>query len=320
MSAPISAVSKPSVPPPKTRRASRKNRIRSVDEMILNGIGCVTLTLFGLLCLLPFLLIVISSFTSESALMKNGYSFFITEFSLDAYKLAFRAPERILWAYRNTLCVTAVGTTLAVLLSTMTGYVLQRKDFPGRNRFSFFFFFTTLFNGGLVPWYILCTRYLGFKNNYLALLLPLLFSVWNMIIAKNYMKSIPYEITESAKVDGANDAVIFFRLILPLCKPLVATLGLFTALAYWNDWYNCMLFISDKDKMSLQYFLHEMVNSLAALKQIASQGNTVDIGVQLPQETMKMAMTVITTGPIILLYPFAQKYFVKGLTIGSLKG
>ncbi len=152
-------------------------------------------------------------------------------------------------------------------------------------------------------------------------MLPLIFSVWNMIIAKNFMKGIPYEITESAKVDGANDIRIFFQLILPLSKPLVATLGLFSALAYWNDWYNSLLFVTKDQYKSLQYFLQEMLNSMQALKNLVNSGIDVSqMSKNLPQETLKMAMTMITTGPIILLYPFVQRFFVKGLTIGAVKG
>jgi putative aldouronate transport system permease protein len=298
----------------------RKNKIVHHDRIVFNTFGYLVVTLFGLACLLPFVLILVTSFTSESALMHNGYTFFIKEFSLQSYTMAFKSPQRVIWSYRNTICVTVIGTSIAVMVSAMTGYVLQRKDFPGRNALSLFFFFTTLFNGGLVPWYILCVRYLKFRNNIIALLLPMLFSVWNMIIAKNYMKSIPYEITESAKVDGANDLRIFFQLILPLCTPLIATLGLFSALAYWNDWYNSMLFISKEHLMSLQYFLQEMIGSIQALKNLVQQGATIGTTVSLPTETLKMCMTVITTGPIILLYPFVQRYFVKGLTIGAVKG
>ena len=239
-----------------------QRKIVEKDRYVFNIISYILIALMGLACMLPFLLVFITSLTTESALMHHGYSFFIAEFSTQAYDLAFRNPDKILWAYRNTTCATLIGTTLSVLLSTMTGYVLQRPDFRPRNKFSLFFFFTTLFNGGLVPWYILCTRYLGFKNNFIALILPLMFSVWNMIIAKNYMKGIPYEITESAKIDGANDLLIFFRLILPLSLPLIATLGLFAALAYWNDWYNSMLFITKDEYKSLQYFLQEMLNSM----------------------------------------------------------
>ncbi|MCE5344427.1 MAG: carbohydrate ABC transporter permease [Eubacteriales bacterium] len=300
-------------------RVGRK--IHEPDRVIFNIISYTLVTLFGLMCVLPFALVLITSFTTETSLMKTGYTFFIREFSTQAYDLAFRNPQKILWAYRNTVCATAIGTICSVLLSTMTGYVLQRPDFKPRNKFSLFFFFTTLFNGGLVPWYILCTRYLGFKNNFLALVLPLMFSVWYMIIAKNYMKGIPYEITESAKIDGANDLRIFFQLILPLSTPLLATLGLFSALAYWNDWYNSLLFVTKDEYKSLQYFLQEMLNSIQAMKNLVNAGMDVSrLSQNLPQETLKMAMTIITTGPIILLYPFIQRYFIKGLTIGAVKG
>jgi putative aldouronate transport system permease protein len=296
-------------------------KINERERIVFNIIAYTLVGGFGLACLLPFVLISITSLTTETALMKTGYTFFITEISPQAYDLAFRNPTQILWAYRNTVCITVIGSLCSVFLSTMTGYVLQRPDFAPRNKFSLFFFFTMLFSGGLVPWYILCARYLNFNNTYYALLLPLLFSVWQMIIAKNYMKGIPYEVTESAKIDGANDLRIFFQIILPLSTPLLATLGLFAALAYWNDWYSSLLFNNKDQFKSLQYFLQEMLNSIQALKNLVNSGVSMsNITTTLPQETLKMAMTIITTGPIILLYPFVQRYFVKGLTIGAVKG
>ena len=296
-------------------------KIHEPDRIAFNIISYTLITLFGLMCVLPFVLVLVTSFTTETSLMKNGYTFFIPEVSTQAYDLAFRNPQKILWAYRNTVCATLIGTVCSVLLSSMTGYVLQRPDFKPRNKFSLFFFFTTLFNGGLVPWYVLCSRYLGFKNNFLALLLPLMFSVWYMIIAKNYMKGIPYEISESAKIDGAGELTIFFRLYIPIAKPLLATLGLFAALGYWNDWYNSMLFNTDENMQSLQYFLQDMLSTIQALKQLVAQGNSeLAKGVTLPTTSMKMAMTCVVTGPIIFLYPLVQKYFVKGLTIGAVKG
>ncbi len=299
----------------------KKNKIAERDRLLFDIIAYTFVTVFGLTCVLPFLLVLITSFTSETSLMHNGYTFFIREFSTESYELAFRNPQKILWAYRNTICATLLGTFLSVLISTMTGYVLQRSDFRPRNKFSLFFFFTTLFNGGLVPWYILCAKYLGFKNSFAALLLPLMFPVWNMLIAKNYMRGIPFEVTESAKIDGANDIRIFFQIILPLAKPLLATLGLFSALAYWNDWYNTLLFNTKDEFKSLQYFLQEMLNSMQALKNLVNSGiDLSQMTKNLPQETLKMAMTMITTGPIILLYPFVQRFFVKGLMIGAVKG
>lgn len=291
------------------------------DKVIMNTIGYILVAVFALLCVIPFYAVIIASLSSEGSLMRDGYSLYIREFSPKAYELAFRTPTTIIRAYRNTIGVTLVGTFCAILLSTMTGYVLQRQDFPWRNKISFFFFFTTLFNGGLVPTYIINTQVFHFKNRWYALVLPLMFSVWNMIISKTFMKSISFELTESAKIDGANDIYIFFRIILPLSKPLIATIGLFSALAYWNDWYICMLYMNKEDRYNLQYFLNQILGSIQALKAIASKGGEIDISqVNMPQETMKMAMTVIATGPIVLLYPFVQRFFVKGLTIGAVKG
>jgi putative aldouronate transport system permease protein len=290
----------------------------SKDTLSVNLLGYVLIGLFSLICIIPFYLIILASFTSEASLIRNGYPVIPTAFSIQSYLLCLKNPVSILKAYGTTIGVTAVGTMTSVFLAAMTGYVLSRKDFPWRNKFSFFFFFTTLFNGGLVPWYMLCVRYLHFKNSYLGVLLPLMFSVWNMIIAKSFMNGIPSAISESAKIDGANDFVIFIRLILPLSKPLLATLSLFSALAFWNDWYNCMLYITNDNMFTLQYYLQRILGSAEAMRIVAEKS-----GIALPSvplESMKMAMTVIATGPIVLLYPFVQRYFVKGLTIGAVKG
>ena len=299
----------------------RHHRRIPANEAAFRSLGYVALFIFGMLCVVPFYLIVVSSFASENSLIRDGFRLLPTEWSLDAYKYVFTNPARIERAYFNTIFVTITGTFLSLLMSTLTGYVLSQRDFKWRNVFAFFFFFTTLFSGGLTPWYILCTKVLHFKNTYAALILPMMFSVWNMIIAKNYMKGIPYEISESAKIDGAGELTIFFRLYLPIAKPLLATLGLFSALAYWNDWYNSMLFNTDENFQSLQYFLQDMLSTIQALKQLVAQGNSeLAKGVTLPTTSMKMAMTCVVTGPIIFLYPLVQKYFVKGLTIGAVKG
>jgi putative aldouronate transport system permease protein len=291
------------------------------NEMAFRSLGYIFLFLFGMACVVPFYLIIISSFASENSLVRNGFALLPTEWSLDAYKYVFTNPARIERAYFNTIFVTVVGTMLSLLMSTLTGYVLSRPSFKWRNAFAFFFFFTTLFNGGLTPWYILCTRVLHFKNTYFALILPMMFSVWNMIIAKNYMKGIPYEISESAKIDGAGELRIYFRLYMPIAKPLLATLGLFAALGYWNDWYNSMLFNTNESMQSLQYFLQDMLATIQAMKNLVAQGNAeLAKGVTLPTTSMKMAMTCVVTGPIIFVYPLVQKYFVKGLTIGAVKG
>jgi putative aldouronate transport system permease protein len=299
---------------------SRRSHL-PMNEVTFRSFGYIALFIFGMLCVLPFYLIIISSFASEGSLIRNGFQLVPSEWSLSAYKFVFTNPARIGRAYFNTIFVTVTGTFLSLILSTLTGYVLSRPNFKWRNAFSFFFFFTTLFNGGLTPWYMMCTRVLHFKNTYAALILPLVFSVWNMIIAKNYMKGIPYEISESAKIDGAGELRIYLRLYLPIAKPLLATLGLFAALAYWNDWYNSMLFNTKEAYQSLQYFLQDMLSTIQALKNLVAQGNSeLAEGATMPTITMKMAMTCVVTGPIIFVYPLVQRYFVKGLTIGAVKG
>ena len=205
-----------------------------------------------------------------------------------------------------------------LFVTGMFAYTLSREDFMLKKYLTLYILITMLFSGGLTPYYILCTRYLGFTNQYYALILPGMFSVWNMIIAKNYMRSIPDEIVESAKIDGAGEFRIYLQLILPLATPLLATLGLFTSLGYWNNWMDCMLFIRERNMYTLQYFLQNMLRSIQALRVVAElSGLVVPV---MPAENMKMAMTLIVTGPIILAYPFAQRYFLKGLTIGAVKG
>ena len=288
------------------------------DTICFKAIGYPLICLFALVCIIPFFLIIASSFTSESYIIKNGYVLWPKEFSTSAYELIFKNPAKILRAYGVTAFVTIIGTALSVFVNAMTGYVLQRKDFRWRNIFSFYFFFTTLFSGGLVPWYILCVKTLHLKNTIWALIIPTIVSVWNIILVKGFMGGLPGEITESAKIDGAGDFRIFVKLILPLSKPVVATIGLFTALAYWNDWYMCMLFIDKKELFDLQYLLYQLMGSIKALREIASQ-STISVS-SMPIESTKMALTIVATGPIILVYPFVQKYFVKGLTLGSVKG
>lgn len=299
----------------------RSRNKRSRDKIIFDSIAYIVLFVVAMACLIPFIMVVSGSFSSEDAILKNGFGIIPKEFSTQAYKLALENPTAILRAYGVTISVTVIGTLLGLFITSMTAYVLQRKDFEWRNKFSFYFYFTTLFSGGLVPWYILMIKYLHLKNSYLALILPPLLSVFNMLVMKSYMSGIPAAITESAKIDGAGDFTIFLRLILPLVKPAMATVGLFTALAYWNDWYNSMLFISDEKMYSLQYFLYKMVNNIEAYKTIMAQnGVSVNVNMTLPSESLKMALTVIVTGPIILLYPFVQKYFVQGITVGAVKG
>lgn len=291
----------------------------TVEKYSFNLIGYLIIIAFAALCVIPFIMIIMGSLTDESEIVKNGYQLFPQTFSTEAYSFIIKNPKQILNAYKITLVVTIVGTIVGLFLSAMTAYVLQRKDFTYRNVISFYFFFTTLFSGGLVPWYILIVKYLGFKDSILALIVPLLLNVFYIIILRSFISStIPDAISESAKIDGAGDFRIFVSVILPLLKPALATIGLFIALNYWNDWYHATLFVNKESLYPLQYFLYKILNSLTfSNASVAAQGAVV---MDTPKESFKLAMTVVATGPIILLYPFVQKYFIQGITIGSVKG
>ncbi|MFC5470731.1 carbohydrate ABC transporter permease [Cohnella suwonensis] len=283
-------------------------------------IAYVVVIVGSALCLLPFLFIVSGSLTSNESIIREGYYLFPRDFSTEGYKIIFEVPGEVLKAYGVTVFTTVVGTLLGLFLMTMAGYVLQRKDFKYRNFFAFFIFFTTLFGGGLVPWYILMTKYLKLTDSYGALIFPGLMTPFLIILMRSFMKAtIPDELIESAKIDGANDFKIYYRIVLHLSMPGIATVGLFLALHYWNDWFTSSLFINDQSKVQLQFYLYNIINTSAFLTSFgASSGVTLTEDV--PSETMKMAMSIVVTGPILLLYPFVQRYFVKGLTIGAVKG
>ncbi len=299
---------------------SNKLDKKPIEYRVFIAFAYIFVVIIALLGVIPFIMLLSGSFTSESYIVNHGYSLIPKEFSVNAYKTIFENPQRIVNSYAVTIFITVVGTVISLFLTAMTAYVLQRKDFPWRNKISYFIYFTTLFSGGLTPWYMLMMKF-GMKNNLAALIIPHLFSVFNILIVRNYLNGIPHEISESAKVDGANDFLIFIKLIIPLSKPVLATIALFTGLLIWNEWYNCMLFISDQKLYTLQYYLYNMLNNAAAMKELVS-GTSVDLssGAELPAESAKLAMAIIATGPILLLYPFIQKYFVKGIVIGAVKG
>ena len=293
------------------------------ETIILNIIAYMFCSIIALMCLIPFIMIIAGSFSSEEAIVANGFSLLPQDFSLEAYKTVFKDPIVVVRGYATTIILTITGVALGLLLQTMTAYVLARKDFEWRNFFSFFFYFTTLFSGGLVPTYILYTRTLNLQDNYLALMLPLLFSVYNLLIMKSYISAIPESLIDAAKIDGCGEIRTLFQVVVPLIKPALATVGLFIGLAYWNDWYNAMLYIKSETKYPLQYFLYQKVNNIEAYKKmIASQAVSGDIisAMSLPTQTLKLALTIVVTGPVILAFPFVQKYFVQGITIGAVKG
>ncbi|HET6488049.1 MAG TPA: carbohydrate ABC transporter permease [Spirochaetia bacterium] len=291
------------------------------DYTLLRIIAYVVVSLAAIACLLPFLMLISSSFTKESEIVRHGFSLLPLKFSLEAYTFAFEVPKRIIDAYLVTITVTAVGTFFSLFFVSMAGYVLQRKDFKYRNRISFIIYFTQLFSVGIIPQYILITRFLGLTDSLLALILPPLLSPFLIILMRTFIKTaVPDSIVESAKIDGASDFLIYRKLILPLSTAGLATIGLFTALGYWNDWFQGSLYIRTTSRYPLQFYLYNLLMSAQMIREMANVAMSTNSTAVLPQESFKMATALIVTGPILLLYPFVQRYFVSGLTIGAVKG
>lgn len=298
----------------------RRKKHKGYDRLIFSLVSHLALIVLSAVCLLPFWLVISGSVSDQQSIRLNGYQLIPKQFSLEAYRMLFRIPEELISAYGVTILVTTIGTGLGLLVTSMASYVLANKNFRYRYQVSFFFYFTSIFGGGLVPWYIFNTKYLRFHNNMIALILPILVNVTYLLILKSYMMSIPESLYESAYLDGAGDLVVYFKIALPLSKAGLATVGLFIALNYWNDWYNAMLFLDEgrRELYPLQYYLNNILTKAQAINAAAARSGIPASDV--PSEPMKLAMTVIATGPIVLLYPFLQKYFVKGVTIGAVKG
>lgn len=290
---------------------------RSPDERWLQIIAYTVVSVFAFLALMPFVILVMSSFASEGDILLHGYRLIPGEFSLRAYRLVFMNPQKILNAYKVTIIIVVLGTAASLFMSMMAAYVMYRKDVKYRNKLAFFLFFTELFQGGLVSFFIVVSSVLDLKNTLWVLILVPLFSVFNILILRNFIRhSIPDSLPESAKIDGAGDFAIFIRIILPLSKPALASIGLFTALIYWNDWWTAMMFVENQAKQPLQYILYQILSTVNMAANMINNAAYVDM----PKQTIKLAMTVISTGPIIFLYTFVQKYFVKGITLGAVKG
>lgn len=274
---------------------------------------------FAVVCLLPMLLTLMISVTDEKAIMRNGYSFFPESFSVYAYKLMFQGGSSVIQGYMVSILVTVAGTLLAVLITGLAAYTLSNKNVKYRSALGMYFFIPMVFGAGIVPWYLICSA-LNLRDNVFALIVPnLLFSTFNMFLVRNFMSGLPDELRESATVDGANDAVIAFKIYFPLAVPSLATVGLFYGLAYWNDWWNAIMLVDNKSLYPIQYLLLQIKSQITMLKDLQNLSGGA-AGVTTPTESLKMATAVVTVGPIVLLYPFLQKYYVKGLVVGSVKG
>ena len=277
------------------------------------------LVLGSLICVLPFVVIVSGSFTDNTTILTQGYSILPRDFTLSAYETIFRSPKDILQAYKMNLYYTGVGTFVGLMMITLTGYVISRKDFKYRNTVSFLIYFTSIFGGGMIPWYLMYANVLNMKGSTFAIWFPALMSPFLVILMRTFIVgAVPDAITESAKIDGANHWTIFLRIVLPVLKPGLATVGLFLALGYWNDWYRSSMFSTNSSTWQLQFYLYDLLNATTAMKQMAS--NVSMKTADLPTESVKLAMAVVATGPVLLFYPFVQKFFVSGITVGAVKG
>ena len=283
----------------------------------------ILLSIFAVFCIAPFILMISASVTDENALYNDGYRFIPTKFSAAAYRFMWAKRETIGRAYLVTIGVTAVGTAINVIITSMFAYPLSRKDFKPRNIFAFFIFFTMLFNGGMTASYIIWTQTFHIKNTLWALLLPnYLMSGMNVLLVRNYyMGSIPVDILEAARIDGATEMRIYWKVMLPLSKPVIITIALFSGMAYWNDWMNAMYYISNQKLVNINAYLNNLQNNIKLLTMQSSMTEGISLkGLQLPTIGARMAIAVIAVLPILVIFPFVQSQLIKGVVIGGVKG
>ena len=297
---------------------NRINRSQKTYDIFINAF----FILITLGFLIPFCIIVSASFSNDTDIVKYGYSLIPRSIDMTAYKYILKDPSLILSAYKVTLIVSVSSALLFLAMASMCAYALSRMNFRYRSQITFYLFFTMLFNGGLVPTYILMTKYLHLKDTYLALIIPLIGNVWFIFLMRTFFQQLPEAIVESATIDGAGDFLIYTRLILPLSKPVLATVGLMQLLAGWNSWFSALLYITRQDLYPLQYLLQVMLMNIQEI--LNNMQNNLSITsseyADIPPESVRMAMCILAAGPMIIVFPFFQKYFTKGLTVGSVKG
>lgn len=290
------------------------------ESKSFNRVATIILTFLVIVTLLPIVLLVIASFTKEQVLIQNGYTFFPKALSLDAYYYMVKQGAVIVRSYGVSFLVTVLGTVMSVVVTTTLAYPMARKSFRYKNVLSFFVFFTMLFNGGIVPSYIMWSRFFHIKNTIWALIIPnYMVTAFNVILVKNfYQNNVPDALVEAAQIDGASELKTFYRIMFPLSRPVVATISLFTGLCYWNDWTNGLYYVDNEKLFSIQLLLMKIMNNIQALK-----ANTALMGtgtVELPGTSVRMAMAFVGILPILIVYPFVQKYLVEGVVIGAVKG
>lgn len=292
------------------------------DVVRFRKFSTVLLTLITIVTLLPIVLIVIASFSDEKALISTGYTFFPSKLSLASYYYMVKQREMILHAYGITILVTIVGTLASVVITTMLAYPMSRRDFRYRNILAFFVFFTMLFNGGIVASYIMWSRFFEIKNTIWALIVPnYLVTAFNVFLVRNYFThGVPFELIEAAQIDGASEFTIFYKIMMPLAIPVAATISLFTALIYWNDWVNGLYYLTDPRLFGIQNLLIRIMNNIQFLKISTNLAMLGTQNIDLPGTSVRMAMAVIGILPMLIIFPFVQKYFIKGVILGAVKG
>lgn len=281
-------------------------------------IGNIIFIFISLCCVLPVFLILSASFSDITFLRQQGYSLLPRGFSLAAYEYIFKAPKAILNAYGVTIIVTISGTAGSLFVTSALAYVISRQDFRLSKALSFLILFAMLFNVGMVPTYITIVKIYNLKDTLFALILPYLIVPWNVFLMKSFLRETPISLIEAAQIDGSGEIKIYFKIVMPLAKPALATVGLFIAFMYWNDWYLAMLYVDSANLSSLQYYMYRLMNNITFLSQSMVSAN-IDL-TQMPGETTRMALCVLAAGPMLIVFPFFQKYFVRGLSVGAVKG
>lgn len=296
--------------------------IRSKSNRRFQIFAYCVLSVVAVIVLVPFVLLFVSSFTDENVLITYGYSFFPRKLSLESYAYIFKHADTIFRAYGVTILVTVVGTAVNTLLTVLLAYPLSLQGLPGKRALTFYVFFTMLFNGGLVPTYMLYANYLNIKNTIWALIVPgFLLSAMNVLLMRTYMvTSIPSALYEAASIDGASQFTVFAKIVLPLSKPIMVTLGIFSALGYWNDWTNALYYITDKNMYSIQSLLNKMLTDMQVLNSGTFAGVGTAEAASIPSTGVRMAIALVAMLPLIVTFPFLQKYFQKGIALGAVKG
>lgn len=292
-----------------------KRKFNVMDTVIYFIVGA-----FSLACLYPFIMVISGSFSSQSSILQHGYRLIPESWTLGSYEALLMNSDRIIRAYMITILVTVTGTTLSLFVNSTMGFVLSRKNTKHRKLLNLLILIPILFTGGMVPWYIVCVVYLKLRDTIQALILPMVANSWYILLIRNFFMSVPDDMYESAHIDGADVYTILFRIYYPLAKPVLATVGLFVSLAYWNDWWLGMMLVDKAVIQPLQLLLYSIISNIQFLKTMNNSPEMQSLWSNVPTEGLRMAMVVITIGPIIMFYPFVQKYFVKGIMIGAVKG